>query len=102
MVESRRYKANLAETTNSLRDALFGEVKETADSTDLHLIRSEFMARMLREEDGQQLLDLMESGEWTVCERLGLCNALTEDNKAYIDVPRWNTLVQHLKIVNNV
>ena len=93
---------DLEKTTNSLRDALFGETEETAASTDLHLTRDEFMERMRREEDGQQLLDLMESGEWTVCERLGLSKAYYEESVAYIDVPRWNNLLQHLRIVNSV
>ena len=57
---------------------------------------------MRRNEDGQQLLDLMESGEWRVCERLGLCKAYIKEDVAYIDVPRWNNLVQHLRIVDSV
>ena len=74
----------------------------TIDSTDLHLTRDEFMQRMLREVDGQQLLDLMEKGECWVCERFGLCDAYYKDGVAYIDVPRWNNLLQHLRIVNSV
>ena len=93
---------DLEKTTNSLRDALFGETEETADSTDLHLTRDDFMKRMLRNKDGQQLLDLMELGECWVCERLGLCDAYYEDGVPYIDVPRWNNLVKHLRIVNSV
>lgn len=86
-------------------DSLRGQIantEETAATEDLHLTREEFMARMLLEEDGQALLDLMESGEWRVCERMGLTNAYYKEEVAYIDVPRWNNLVAHLRIVNSV
>lgn len=79
-----------------------GGTEESPETTDLHLTRDEFMRRMLLERDGQALLDLMESGEWRVCERLGLTNAYLEGSTAYIDVPRWNNLVSHLRIVNSV
>ena len=78
------------------------DIEQPAASTDLHLTRDEFMQRMLREENGQSLLDLIELGEWRVCERLGLSNAYYEDDVAYIDVPHWNNLLQHLRIVNSV
>lgn len=77
-------------------------VEETPETRSLHLTREEFMARMLLESDGQGLLDLMESGEWRVCERLGLTSAYYEGKVAYIDVPRWNNLIAHLRIVNSV
>jgi hypothetical protein len=77
-------------------------VGETPETTDLHLTRREFMDRMLLEGDGQILLDLMEDGEWRVCERLGLTNAYLSDGTAYIDVPRWNNLLAHLRIVQSV
>lgn len=86
-------------------DSLRGQIAdtgETPDTENLHLTREEFMARMLREKDGQALLDLMESGEWRVCERMGLTNAYYDDGVPYIDVPRWNNLVAHLKIVHSV
>lgn len=77
-------------------------VEETPETRSLHLTRDEFMSRILLEKDGQALLDLMETGEWRVCERLGLTNAYYEGGVAYIDVPRWNNLVAHLRIVNSV
>lgn len=83
-------------------DNLRGQIHETAETTDLHLTRDEFMARMHLEGDGQALLDLMESGEWRVCERTGLTNAYYDGEVPYIDVPRWNNLVAHLRIVNSV
>ena len=95
MVTSRRYRTKIA-------DLLGDDLGVTADSTDLHLTRNEFMQRMLREVDGQQLLDLMEDGECRVCERFGLSNAYVEEGVIYIDVPRWNNLLQHLRIVNSV
>lgn len=101
MVTSHRYKTNFAKIADSLRNDL-GQSEEPTDSTDLHLTRDEFMQRMHREKDGQQLLDLMEDGEYIVCERLGLCDGYYEGDVAYIDVPRWNNLVQHLRIVNSV
>lgn len=86
-----------------LREAAMGQpIEESEESSILHLTRDEFMTRMLKEQNGQQLLDLMEMGEWRVCERMGLCNAYYEGSTAYIDVPGWNNLVAHLKIVNSV
>lgn len=79
-----------------------GGTDETPDTTNLHLTREEFMERMLRERDGQALLDLMEDGEWRVCERLGLTEAYMEGSTAIIDVPRWNNLLSHLRIVASV
>jgi hypothetical protein len=79
-----------------------GGTDETAETVDLHLTREEFMARMLLEADGQSLLDIMEDGEWRVCERLGLTNAYFSEGTAYIDVPRWNNLVSHLRIFRSV
>jgi len=81
---------------------MIGGTDETPETTELHLTREEFMERMLREPDGQRLLDLMEDGEWKVCERLGLTNAYYHEGVPYIDVPRWNNLVSHLKIVSSV
>lgn len=75
---------------------------ETPETVDLHLTREEFMAKMLLEKDGQAYLDLMEMGEWRVCERMGLTNAYVKEGVAYIDVPRWKNLVAHLRIVNSV
>lgn len=86
-------------------DSLRGQIAdtgETSETENLHLTRDEFMARMRLEGDGQALLDLMESGEWRVCERMGLTNAYYDDGVPYIDVPRWKNLVAHLRIVNSV
>jgi hypothetical protein len=85
-----------------LLNALRGNVQETADSLDLKLTQADFIERMNREEDGQSLLDLMEVGEWRVCERLGLTFGYMQGSTAYIDVPRWNNLVEHLRMVNSV
>jgi hypothetical protein len=85
----------------SLRKQI-GGTDETAETVDLHLTREEFMARMLLEADGQALLDLMEDGEWRVCERLGLTNAYLAEGNSFIDVPRWNNLLTHLRIVRSV
>lgn len=78
------------------------DVSETPETTDLHLTREGFVTLMLHEKDGRSLLDLMEKGEWKVCERMGLTNAYHKEGVAYIDVPRWNNLVAHLRIVNSV
>lgn len=92
---------DLTKFSEALRQQI-GGTDETAETTNLHLTRDEFMARMLQEKDGQALLDLMEMGEWRICERMGLSNAYYEGSTAYIDVPRWNNLVTHLRIVNGV
>lgn len=86
---------------NLLRSRL-EDTGEGPETSDLHLTREEFMARMLLETDGQAYLDLMEDGEWKVCERLGLTNAQYKDGVACIDVPRWKNLVAHLKICHQV
>jgi hypothetical protein len=91
---------HIREFAESLRGQI-ENTEETSSTTDLHLTRQEFMDRMLLEKDGQALLDLMEDGEWRVCERLGLTRAYY-DGVAYIDVPRWNNLLAHLKIVHSV
>jgi hypothetical protein len=86
-----------------LRDSASGKpIEETEESSILHLTRDEFMAKMRQEDNGQALLDLMEMGEWRICERMGLTNAYYEGSTAYIDVPGWNNLVAHLKIVDSV
>ena len=87
----------------SLRDAASGGlISESEETTNLHLTRDQFMLKMLREPKGQELLDLMEFGEWRVCERLGLCNGYIKDGVAWIDVPGWANLLAHLSIVNGV
>lgn len=94
-------KDEIKELAEILRGQI-GGTDETPETKDLHLARDEFMKKMLEEKDGQALLDLMEGGEWKVCERLGLTNAYYDGGTAYIDVPRWNNLVSHLRIVNSV
>lgn len=87
--------------TEGLRSQL-EDTGETPETTNLHLTRNEFMDRMLLEGDGQSLLDLMEDGEWKVCERMGLTNAYYDGGVPYIDVPRWKNLVAHLRICHQV
>lgn len=87
--------------TEGLR-AHLEDTGETSDTSDLHLTREEFMARMLLEPNGQDFLDLMEDGEWRVCERMRLTKAYYSEGVAYIDVPRWKNLVAHLKICHQV
>lgn len=90
--------------SGELREELVGKegVTETEDTSELHLTQAEFIAKMKEEPDGQALLDLMESGEWRVCERMGLCDGNIIEGVAYIDVPAWKNLVSHLRIVNSV
>jgi hypothetical protein len=76
--------------------------EETAESQNLTLTKEQFMADMLKEKDGLALLDCLENGEWRVAERLGLINGYLKDGAPYFDVPRWNNLVAHLRIVNSV
>lgn len=79
-----------------------GALVEDANSTNLSLNKQEFMEKMLKEKDGEALLLLLEDGEWKVAERLGLINGRLENGQPRFDVPRWNNLVQHLKIVHSV
>lgn len=88
--------------TENIRKMCGHNTEETPETTNLHLTREEFMDKMLTEENGRELLDLLEIGEWRACERMGLSVAYIKEGKAYIDVPRWNNLVSHLKIVNSV
>ena len=84
------------------KQAAFGTTDETPETSNLHLTREEFMDKMKAEKDGWRLLDLLESGEWRVAERLGLIRGYREGDKIYFDVPRWNNLVEHLRIVDSV
>ena len=87
----------------SLRDAVFGgKISETEDSTDLVLTKEEFMERMEQEPDGIALMSLLESGESHVVERMGLCHGYDKDGQVFFDVPGWNNLVSHLRLVNSV
>lgn len=95
--------ANKEQLEKKLRDLASGQpIEETEETSNLHLTRDDFATRMRQESDGQEFLNLMEAGEWRICERMGLCNAYYEDGVAYIDVPGWNNLVAHLRIVNGV
>ena len=90
---------------DKLAEGLRSQITDTSESpetTNLHLTREGFIALMLHERDGRALLDLMEKGEWRVCERMGLTNAYNMDGVSYIDVPRWNNLVAHLRIVSGI
>jgi hypothetical protein len=78
------------------------DLQETEETSLLHLEKNAFVTKMLKEPDGQQLLDLLQSGEWKICERMGLCNGYIQNDVAYIDVPGWKNLLAHLRIVNSV
>ena len=85
------------------RDACCGgEIKEDENSTCLTITKSEFQRRMLQEEDGVELLNLLEMGESSICERMGLCHGYIKEGQVFFDVPAWNNLVAHLRIVNSV
>ena len=87
---------------NLRKEAAFGRTEENAESTNLTLTKAEFMAKMLKEKDGWALLHLLEIGEWKVVENLGLIIGYIKDSQVYFNVPRWNNLVEHLRIVNSV
>lgn len=86
----------------ALRATSGENVQESESTQNLHLTHQQFKDKMLEQADGWPLLDLLESGEWRICERMGLCNGYIKDGVAYIDVPRWNNLVAHLRIVNSI
>lgn len=87
----------------TLRDlASGGEIAETENSTALTLTKDDFVRKMLQEKDGNELLSLLQSGEKDVVERMGLCHGYRKDGQAFFDVPGWNNLVAHLRIVNSV
>lgn len=75
---------------------------KNTESVNLTLAKPEFMTKMLKEKDGWVLMDCLEFGEWKVAERLGLINGYIKDGQPYFDIPRWNNLVEHLRIVNSV
>lgn len=92
---------NLNEFNEELRKGCNEDLAETPDTLNLHLTQTEFMEKMRKEKNGQALLDLMESGEWRICERMNLCHGYRDNGTIYIDVPRWKNLVAHLQIVYN-
>jgi len=83
-----------------LRSQILGPTVE--DLSGRHLTKAAFAAKMLAETDGQALLDLLEDGEWRICERMGLSDGYIKDGQMFIDVPNWGQLVGHLKIVQSV
>lgn len=90
---------------SQLEAGLRGKLQDTAETEETSLLtlsQADFMTKMLEEPDGQALLDLMESGEWRICERMGLCTGYLKEGKPFIDVPGWKNLVAHLRIVNSV
>lgn len=92
---------NLRNLANDFRESI-SPTEEAADSIDLVLTKSEFMSRMLKEENGRALLCLLEDGESEVAERLGLIHGYIDGGIVYFDIPRWNALVAHLQIVHSV
>lgn len=92
---------SLKSLVNNFRDAI-SPTEESVDSIDLSLTKAEFMSKMLKEKDGWALLDLLEMGESEVAERLGLIHGYIENSTVYFDIPQWNTLLNHLRIVNSV
>jgi hypothetical protein len=75
----------------------------TDANTNLTLTKEEFLNSMLCEPDGLAMLDLLEAGEWRVCERLGLVRGYRDEHDdVCFDVPSWDALVAHLRIVNSV
>ena len=92
---------NLDVTIKGLAEIIRGAIADTQDeaTTNLRLSPDEFVKKMYLEHDGEALLELMASGEISVCERLGLVST-DEVNEGVIIVPRWGNLVAHLRIVN--
>jgi hypothetical protein len=82
--------------------ASLADTEETPETTNLHLTHDEFKQNMLKEVNGQALLDLLESGEWRICERMGLIITHSEEENKCIVVPGWKNLVAHLSIVNSI
>ena len=75
------------------------------DEINLRLTHNEFKVKMISDQGEKlawELMDLMESGEWRICERLGLCNGYYKEGTRFIDVPNWKRLVGHLILVNSV
>ena len=83
-----------------LRSQILGPTVE--DLSGRHLTKAAFAAKMRAETDGQALLDLLEDGEWRICERMGLSDGYIKGGQMFIDVPSWGQLVGHLKIVQSV
>ena len=86
----------------TLRESCGEKTTETEDTLNLTLTKEQFMTKMLQEENGHELLQLLESGESDVVERLGLCHGEIKNGQVVFFVPKWNTLLAHLKIVSSV
>lgn len=84
--------------------AAHGPTQETAESVNLVLTKQQFVDKMKLEMDGNGdlLLDLLERGEWRIAERMGLIHGEQKDGEVVFTIPRWNNLVQHLRIVHSV
>jgi hypothetical protein len=93
---------DLTKFAELLRGQTGEDLAESPETTRLVLTKDEFASKMMEEKDGQALLDLLEIGEWKVCERLGLCFGAVTETGPIIAVPRWKNLVAHLRIVNGV
>lgn len=88
---------------NKMLDNLRGNIQENETSSNLHLTKAEFMEKMKLEPDGQALLDLLQMGEHKIVERMGLMHGYADGKgNIFFDIPRWNNLVEHLRIVNSV
>lgn len=79
-----------------------GTTEETAETKNLHLTKQQFMDKVLKEKDGWALLDCLEGGEHRIAERLGLINGYHQNGEIYFDIPEWNNLIAHLRIVNSI
>lgn len=83
---------------DKLREAAIGHA--ITDESPLTLTTEEFITKVMKEVHGSELLDLLESGEWRVAERLGLIHGYKRNNEVYFDIPRWNHFLTHLRLVN--
>ncbi len=92
----------LKQLANYLRTTCGENTKETKDTTNLTLTKNEFVTKILLEKDGQALLNLLESGEHKICESMELIHGYKEKEQTYFNIPGWNNLIAHLKIVNSV
>jgi hypothetical protein len=90
------------EILKSFRQQIEPEIFEKSDGINLKLTKQAFMEKMLQEKDGWPLLDLLEKGEWRVAENHGLIQGYRENSEIYFEIPSWNHLLAHLRIVNSV
>lgn len=97
--------SNLNDFNENLRQSIMKKedmIQDTEKSVDLHLSKEQFMEKMQKEPDGWELMDLLEIGESAICERMGLIKGYSKDGTVCFDVPRWNNLLAHLRIVNSI